>query len=73
MSSVTVDVTMLGWERSGNAGWPRRKLFEAVPPGRYKLRLEVESARGEYKVVGRTKVPIRRKTRSNEVEVTVSR
>lgn len=56
-----IDISKLGWGLCISSIWPAHNLYSLVPPGRYKLRLDIEVVGGgEPKWI-----------RSNEVEVDI--
>ncbi len=55
------DLSQLGWDESVSSAWPEEKLYSAVPPGSYKLRLDVQLTGGERP----------KWLRSNEVAVSI--
>ena len=42
-----VDISKLGWDRGISSIWPAQDLYSLVPPGFYKLRLDIEIVDGD--------------------------
>jgi hypothetical protein len=38
----TINISRLGWDRCISSVWPAQHLYSLVPPGQYKLRLDIE-------------------------------
>jgi hypothetical protein len=55
------DLSQLGWDESASSAWPEENFYELVPPGAYKLRLDVQLSADEHP----------KRLRSNEVEVRI--
>jgi hypothetical protein len=57
-----IDISKLGWDRGISSIWPAQNLYSFVPPGQYRLRLDIEIVNGNNPGW----------IHSNEVEITMT-